>query len=73
MTAERSRVECRSEWMYAERPVAFQWGGERLEVTRVERAWLSPSGRHFLVACAGVQRFELVYFEDQDSWQVTPA
>ena len=55
-----AQVECRSEWVYAERPTAVHWGGERLEVSRVEQEWLSPDGKHFSVICGEDQRFELV-------------
>ena len=72
MNAGFPQVECRSEWVYAERPTAVYWSGERLEVTRVDQEWLSPDGRHFRLTCGEDQRFELVYLEDQDSWLVTP-
>jgi hypothetical protein len=64
-------VSCRSDYSYAQRPVALQWGGQRLEVRTVEAEWRTPAGRGFRVAAAGGRRFELLYLELDDEWQIT--
>lgn len=67
-----ARVECYSGHQYAERPVAFYWQGQRLEVQSVQATWRIPEGRRFRVRTVGDQVFELVYLEDSGQWQVQP-
>jgi len=66
-------VECHSGYTYAERPVAFYWQGERLEVDRIAAQWQAPDGKHFRVSTRDGQVFELVYSEPGAKWQVYPA
>jgi hypothetical protein len=67
-----SAVECYSGNQYPERPVAFQWQGDRLEVERVEAEWRIPDGKRFRVRTEGGQLFDLFYREMYDEWQITP-
>lgn len=65
-----ARVFCYSGSAYAERPVAFSWRGERLNVVEILRRWREPSGPVFEVTTeSGV--FRLAYNETDDSWRVT--
>ncbi len=66
------RVECHSGYAYAERPTALEWEGQRLEVTAVEARWRTPAGPAFRVACTSNQRFELIYREADDTWEINP-
>jgi len=63
-------VECYSGHAYAERPVAFDWGGRRYQVERVLKQWRSPRGPGFRVLTAGGALFELTYDEIQDQWSL---
>ena len=63
-------VSCRSDYSYAQRPVALQWEGQRLDIY-VEAEWRTPEGRGFRVSTKDNQRFELVYHELDDEWQIT--
>jgi len=65
---EPTRVECRSEDSYAQRPVAIWWQGKRLEVESVESEWRTPRGKAFRVSTRPGSRFELLYNELEDSW-----
>ena len=63
-------VECHSGSSYGERPVAFQWEGERLEVAEVEASWRIPGGRRFRVRTRDDRIFELFYGELYDEWRI---
>ena len=68
----RDLVECHSGYAYAERPVALQWEGQRLEITEVEAEWRIPGGRCFRVHVQDDRRFELFYGELYDEWRINP-
>ncbi len=68
MGGEPVQVECYSGHSYAQEPRAFTWRGERRAVAAVERAWRTPSGRHFCVRTPDGERFELTYDELADAW-----
>jgi hypothetical protein len=71
---ENQTVECHSSSTYAERPVAFHWQGQRLEVERILARWRTPSASCFRVLARGSQRaFELQYDESADTWRIQPA
>ena len=55
---------------YAERPVALEHDGERLQVARVERSWREPDSLHFRVRVTDGRRFHLVYQQEADQWWV---
>jgi hypothetical protein len=63
-------VECHSEFEYAERPVALFWENQRLKIASIEMVWRVPGGKCFRVLVEDDRRFELVYWENHDSWQV---
>ncbi|MEJ5202278.1 MAG: hypothetical protein WHV66_08585 [Anaerolineales bacterium] len=67
-----NNVVCHSGFTYAERPTAFWWEGELLEVSAVETEWRTPQGRGFRVRTPQGQRFELFYNEHNDEWEITP-
>jgi hypothetical protein len=71
-----SLVECHAGRHYPDRPLAFQWQGERLEVEEVERQWRSqqearssPILYHYLVRTTE-GRFHLTYDSDADMWEI---
>lgn len=63
-----ARVVCRSEYEYAQRPVAVWLNGERLAVEAVEAEWRTAGGKSFRVRCAGGTWMTLIYDEDGESW-----
>ena len=63
-------VECHSGHEYAERPVAVNWDGQRLEVEEVLDRWRIPGAHCFRVRTAGGRVFELFYGELYDEWRV---
>jgi hypothetical protein len=63
-------VECRSDHEYAQRPLAFSWQGQRLEVIRVLDTWRTPSGKHFRVLANDQIIYSLTYQEAHDQWSV---
>lgn len=63
-------VECHSGYKYAERPVAFRWKGNRLEVSTILADWQLPDGRRFRVLSTTDSIFELSYNEPRDEWMV---
>jgi len=65
-------VVCHSGYTYAERPTAFWWQGERLEINVIEADWRTPQGKGFRVCTHQGQSFELFYDERNDDWEITP-
>jgi hypothetical protein len=65
-------VACYASASYPERPRAFLWEGERLEVTEVERRWRTPTGLTFRVRAVDGRRFTLAYDKAADAWKVQP-
>jgi hypothetical protein len=63
-------VECYSGYTYPERPKAFHWQGERLEITQILRSWQAPCGICFLALTTGDQTFELCYDESSLLWSL---
>lgn len=64
------RVECRSDSEYAERPTAFYWQDQRLEIAEVLSRWRTPQGKSFRVRTVDDQVFELAYDEITAEWQI---
>jgi hypothetical protein len=62
-------VECHSGYAYAERPIALQWQGERLEIKTILAEWQTPDGTHFRVQTTDDQNFELIYRIAEDAWK----
>jgi hypothetical protein len=63
-------VVCLSSAAYADRPLAFEWGGRRLEVHLLLAAWRTPAGKVFRVSTADGEQFELAYNEPGDEWRI---
>ncbi|HMD89337.1 MAG TPA: hypothetical protein VKF38_09260 [Anaerolineaceae bacterium] len=66
------QVKCYSGYQYAERPLAFDFGGQRLEVAVIEAEWRKPNGHGFRLSTKNGLKFELFYDELLDEWQVNP-
>ena len=66
----KTEVTCYAGARYSERPRAFVFHGERLEVIEVERRERTPRGLRFRVKVADGRRFWLVYDEGEDTWDV---
>lgn len=64
------QVTCYSGCQYADRPISFTWQDTIYEVAAIEKEWLEPGGRHFLVRTKGAKRFEICYHEPEDSWSL---
>ena len=65
-----SAVRCYSGARHAERPIAFECGGEWLEVVEVEWRWRDPTGLAFVVLASDGRRFRLLYRKEADQWSV---
>jgi hypothetical protein len=65
-------VECYAGSRYPERPRAFTWAGQRLEVAAVVRQWRTPAGLVFDLSTTDGRRFLLSYDEAADVWKVRP-
>lgn len=63
-------VECRSDTSYAERPLAFNWQGQRWEVEEILKRWHSPGMRGFRVRASAGGTFELLYDEHNNTWSI---
>jgi hypothetical protein len=63
-------VECRSDWAYAQRPLAFTWQGRRLTVQEVITRERTPTGIDFLVRTDEDELFTLSYNENTDQWNI---
>ena len=68
--SRETRVECHSGYTYAQRPKAFEWQEERLEVHIIRATWLLPEGRRFRVHTEDGRAFDLTYLEEEDTWTV---
>lgn len=68
----RQLVECRSDYTYAQRPLALIWENQRLEVTEVLASWRTPQGLYFRVRVQDGKCFELRYQESGEEWQIHP-
>ena len=63
-------VVCHSDSQYAERPTAFYWGEQRLEIEEILARWRSPQEQGFRVRTVDRQIFELFYDQANDAWRV---
>jgi hypothetical protein len=62
------KVRCYSGQTYAERPASFIWEGAEYKVQKLEKEWLEPGEKHFLVHSEDERLFELCYHEQEDEW-----
>jgi hypothetical protein len=71
-------VECLSGSAYGERPVAFIWQGQRLEVSAVLSQGRTPQAKWFRVRAADGQVFELSFTDaagkdpSVPAWNIIP-
>jgi hypothetical protein len=63
-------VECRSDYEYAQRPLAFTWHGERYLVSQILNTWRTPNEKFFQVSTTDGSAFTLIYLESDDQWSV---
>lgn len=63
-------VWCYAGSSYAQRPLAFLWQGQRLEVAAVAAEWRTPDGKTFVVRTPDGQVFKLFYNHRLELWQV---
>lgn len=63
-------VECHSGYKYGERPLAFYWEDQRLEVSETLATWRAPHGPCFRVRARDGRCFELSYEEATDEWKI---
>ncbi len=62
-------VNCYSGHIYPERPVSFTWQSAQYEVEKIEKTWLEPQERCFLVRTRDNKLFQLCYNELTDQWK----
>ena len=71
------QVQCYSGRSYADRPASFVWQDKHYKVKDIEKEWLEPGKKHFVVITRGGERgecekdekrFEICYDERGDSW-----
>ena len=67
-----SVVECRSDSMFAERPLSITWQGRKYEVAEIFARWRGPEEKGFRVKTADGHAFEITYREIPDEWHVQP-
>ena len=67
---QSTHVTCYSGRSYADRPASFVWQDTEYKVKEIEREWLEPGQRHFLVKTEDDRSFELCYHERADSWSL---
>jgi hypothetical protein len=70
------RVACCSGRSYADRPTSFVLNGERYDIAGIEREWLEPGGKHFIVRAAiagnpeSEKRCHICYDTKEDLWRL---
>ena len=64
------KVECLSSASYPDRPLAFTWEGQRLEVMAVLSRQRTPQDHWFRVCTADGRTFDLVYNEAGLAWSI---
>jgi hypothetical protein len=66
------QVTCHSGRSYADHPTSFTWNGARYDIDGIEREWLEPGEKHFIVQAtkAGTpydeKRFDICYHTQED-------
>ena len=70
------QVTCYSGRSYADRPASFVWQDKHYEVNDIEKEWLEPRQKRFIVRATGEKgetgekRFDICYDEREDSWSL---
>ena len=71
---QATQVQCYSGRSHADRPTSFAWKNKQYEVKGIEKEWIEPGHKHFiLIATSKVgekseKRFEICYDEREDLW-----
>lgn len=63
------KVTCRSEYCYAQEPVAFELEHDRIEIKAIVQSWREPAGPAFLVQDTNGIVYRIMYQEAEDAWQ----
>jgi hypothetical protein len=66
------KVEVYSGQRNPERPVAFEWDGQRLEVKQIIADSRQPDGWRFTVLTHDGRIFELFFKDADDEWIISP-
>ncbi len=69
--SEGLEVNCYSGHTYAERPRSFLWQGTEYKVDVIEKEWLEPGKKHFLVRTSDYKLLELCYNKTDQRWSLT--
>ena len=64
------KVSCYSGYIYAERPMSFTWQNVEYKVEAIEKEWLEPGERHFLVRTGDNKLRQLCYNEKKQEWSI---
>lgn len=67
---QRAQVFCHSGFEYPERPTAFIWQDQRLEIDAIQATWQKPGFKCFLVNTTDGQVFELCYDQTAGEWRI---
>lgn len=62
------RVECRSDFRFAQKPVRVEWEGNWVHIDEVLDEAAVPDGWMFTVLVRGGQQFKLKYLAMDDIW-----
>jgi hypothetical protein len=70
------QVACHSGRSYDDRPTSFVWNGKRYDIDSIEREWLEPDEKHFIVQAIKAEtpydekRFDICYYTQEDIWRL---
>jgi len=62
------KVNCRSEFTYAQDPLTFCMGEELHTIKAIVKRWREPDGLVFKVQTTNGRSFKLKYRESEDAW-----
>jgi len=65
------KVECHSGYSYAERPIAIETGGLRMDIEEILNEATTPEGRFFKVKIFDGRVIDLEYDEAKDEWKAS--
>jgi hypothetical protein len=63
-------VECQSGYSGCDYPIEILFENQRLKVNQIEKEWREPDGKRYIVKTEQGMRFNLVYFEETNTWQI---